>query len=91
MKGGKKMSRFKKIAVFLMSCITTLSLCVIAYCSEGSTTVDINSQIGTAATSAANQASSVISTLLPIILGVIGTVVAVKLGIKLFRSFMGKA
>lgn len=80
------MEKLKKWAVAMMAMCMSAAMSVMVFANETGT--GIASQIGTAATSAATEAQSVISTLIPIVLGVVGTVVVVRLGIRLFKSFM---
>lgn len=79
------MEKLKKYGAVILAICMSAAFSVMAFAQETST---IATQIGTAATSAATEAQSVISTLIPIVLGVVGTVVVVRLGIRLFKSFM---
>lgn len=87
------MDRVKKFyAWFCIMCMSALTFAIFAYASDGgSSTVDVSSLVGTAATNAVSQANATLTTLIPIVMGLIGTVIAVKLGIRLFKSFTNKA
>lgn len=81
------MEKLKKVVTMLIATISTLAMSAIVFASDSST-ADIASTIGSAATTAQGQALSVINTLIPIVMVIVSTIAVVTLGIRLFKRFM---
>lgn len=81
------MEKLKKFVMLLMAAVTTFAMSAIVFASDSSTP-DIATTIGTAATTAQGQALGVINTLIPIVMVIVSTIAVVTLGIRLFKRFM---
>lgn len=82
------MNKIKKLMVMIFSGIFTAACSVLAFANETGNSVDVASQLSTAATNATTQINGVITTLFPIVLGVIVTVLVVFMGIRMFKKFI---
>lgn len=80
------MNTFKeKMAVVLPVAFAGTSMIAFA---EDTTGGSANTALVQGATNAVSQVTANINAVIPIALGVLGTVLAIKLGIKLFKSFV---
>lgn len=81
------LKKIKSKAIILLSAMMSLAMSCLAFANDTSS-VDVASQLGTAATNATGQINSVITTLFPIVLGIIVTVIVVFMGIRMFKKFI---
>lgn len=87
----KLLNKAKAKIALLLSAVMSIAGTVMAFAEEtpgAGSSVDVASQLSTAATDATTQINSVITTLFPIVLGVIVTVIVVFMGIRMFKKFI---
>lgn len=80
------MNTFKEKMAFAVPVAVITGTSMVAFAEDTAGTA--NSALVSGATNAVSQVTANINAVIPIALGVLGTVLAVKLGIKLFKSFV---
>lgn len=80
------MNTFKEKMMVLLPVATIAGTSMVAFAEDTAGTA--NTALVQGATNAVSQVTANINAVIPIALGVLGTVLAIKLGIKLFKSFV---
>ena len=81
------MNTFKEKMMVVLPVAFTVGTSMVAF-AEDTTGASANDALVQGATNAVSQVTANINAVIPIALGVLGTVLAIKLGIKLFKSFV---